>query len=140
MNTSQLLEVSSEVRDGGIVVTARGELDMATTPELAAELVTARRAVEPPEQVVVDLRKVGFLGADGISCLLDAHNSCAQSGTPFRIIAAHSVVLRPLSALELDSTFQVAGRVEDVLTSFPAQRETPTAGGVSCATLASGST
>lgn len=123
MNTSQLLEVSREARDGGIVVTARGELDMATTPELAAELVTARRAVEPPAQVVVDLRKLSFLGADGITCLLDAHRSCAQAGTPLRLVAAGRAVLRPLSALELDATFHVAGSVEDVLTSLPAQRE-----------------
>lgn len=122
-SASQLLTVSHEVRDGGVVVTARGELDLLTTPLLAEELTLACRSVTPPQRVVVDLRYVSFLGAEGISCLLDGRGACVRAQTPLRIVANGTVVLRPLRVLELESTFQVTDRVEHALAPLPARRE-----------------
>jgi anti-sigma B factor antagonist len=59
-------------RDGRTVVVPRGELDMASAPELEA-------AVMPPLQtggwVVLDLRSLDFIDSSGLRVVVSAHRS-----------------------------------------------------------------
>lgn len=110
--SSHLLEVSHELRNEGVVVTARGELDLLTTPQLTEELTTACRSVQPPALVVVDLRAVTFLGSQAIGSLVQIHENCTDAGTPLRLVAADRVVLRPLKMLGLGTTFHISEEIE----------------------------
>lgn len=112
---SKLLEVSHQVRDGGVVVTARGELDMLTTPQLAEELSVACTMVVAPSPVVADLREITFMSSSAIGCLVDTHQKCADTGTPLRIVAEDRVVRRPLDLLGLSKTLHIADRLESAL-------------------------
>lgn len=110
--SGSLLEVGHELRAEGVVVTARGELDLLTTPQLTEELATACGSVRPPALVVVDLREITFLGSQAIGSLVQMHENCADAGTPLRIVAADRVVLRPLKVLGLGTTFHISEEIE----------------------------
>lgn len=62
------LEVSSHVQDGRTVVSAAGEIDVFTAPQLDAELARATSA--GASRIVVDLSQVDFLDSTGLSVLV----------------------------------------------------------------------
>ena len=79
-----------------VVVQVRGEVDSYTEPLLRACL---RSQITRPavRELVVDLRKVTFLGAVGIAALLSARDSCRARSIRFTVRAgAQRHVLRPL--------------------------------------------
>lgn len=129
VNVNRQLETSHEIHDDCVLVTAHGQVDVLTTPDLATELTVARGAAEPSVPVVVDLRGIEFLGVQGVARLLDTHYECLRVGTPFRIVADHRAVLRPLRALGFDGTFDIATRMESVGAGFGAQRESSASSG-----------
>lgn len=122
-NVNRQLQVSHTVYNDSVVVTARGQVDVLTATELAAELACACGAATPPKAVIADLREVEFLGVQAVARLLDTHYDCVRTGTPFRIIADHRAVLRPLRALGFDETFDVASQMAPVGGGSGTQRE-----------------
>jgi anti-sigma B factor antagonist len=94
----ELLAITAlpEGRLGHVVVQVRGEIDTYTEPLLRACL---RSQITRPAvtELVVDLRKVTFLGAAGVAALLSAQGSCRARGIRFAVRAGGKrQVLRPL--------------------------------------------
>jgi anti-sigma B factor antagonist len=77
--------ISAEDRDGRAHLSLRGELDLATAPELE-ELLNSR--VDSGQEVVVDLRGLEFMDSSGIRVLVAAHARAGRTGT-------RVVVVRP---------------------------------------------
>jgi len=64
-------EVSSEQPDGSIhQITVRGELDLSTAPELAAELRAAREA--GGKSILLDLSDCEFIDSSGLAVIVEA--------------------------------------------------------------------
>ena len=99
-----------------VLVHVTGEIDLTTVPDLAERLGEAVRSVTPPAPVVADLSGVRFLGAQGISLLLDHQDLCLRRGSALMVVANTAAVLRPLQALELMSVLGVRSSVLDALT------------------------
>jgi anti-anti-sigma factor len=103
---------SVAVRDAGgrLVVVARGELDLATAPELES-------VVMPPlnegGSVVLDLRGLGFMDSTGVRVIVAAHLAAEESGGDFAIVRtpADGPVGRVLEISGLDGVIDV---VDDV--------------------------
>ena len=78
-----------------VTVTAVGEVDTVTAPEL-------RRAVEsalagsPADELVIDLRAVTFLDSAGLCALANVHRSASAAGVRTRLLCATSTVVRVL--------------------------------------------
>ncbi len=96
--------ISTSERDGRAVVLVRGELDLATAPDLDEVLGELQEA---GREVVVDLRELAFMDSSGLRTLVSAH-ARAEAGAP-----AFSVV-RPLPDGPIARIFAIAG-VESVL-------------------------
>ena len=62
--------ISISDRDGRAVVVIRGELDLATAPDLEAAL-TGR--LDAGQDVVVDLRELAFMDSTGLRVLVASH-------------------------------------------------------------------
>lgn len=75
--------------DGTRVVAARGEVDLATAPDLA-EVLAAHGADE--RALVLDLRETTFLDSSGIRVLVEAHRSGEERGVPFSVVAGTPAV------------------------------------------------
>ena len=75
--------ISATERAGALHVTLRGELDLATAPELE-ELLDARLAAG--EEVVVDLRGLQFMDSSGVRVLVAGHAQASRAGTRLLLV------------------------------------------------------
>jgi anti-sigma B factor antagonist len=96
------------------VVEAAGSIDMLTAPELAGHLSVVL-AEGIPVIVVVDLRQVDFLGAAGLSVLVEADSRASAQDITLRVVASTHAVCRALSMTGLDQTLSVYAALEPAL-------------------------
>ncbi|CAL9540312.1 Anti-sigma-F factor antagonist RsfB [Actinosynnema sp. ALI-1.44] len=99
------LRVTTAESDGVVVLEVVGEVDMATSPRLRAEV--SRLLDARPTVLVIDLRQVVFFGSTGISMLVEAEHHARRLGVPLGIAATQPTVLRPLAATEVDTLVTV---------------------------------
>jgi anti-anti-sigma factor len=99
-----LLEVSQDVRDAAVVVSAVGEVDSESFATLVFHLDTAlKRALDHPARLlVVDLSGVTHFGSAGLNAVLDCQEKGQSAGTVVRIAASNLEVLRPIQVTKLD--------------------------------------
>ncbi|SDX96976.1 anti-anti-sigma factor [Amycolatopsis xylanica] len=107
---AELFEVTLEKGETVTTVTARGEIDLISTPELENALRTALDAARPPMTVVADLAGVTFLSSSGMSALIQAHQSGQEQGVPVSIVVEQRAVLRALTAAGLDQLLDIVSR------------------------------
>src|ERR687884_1495961 len=86
-------------RDGRAYLTLRGELDLATAPELE-QLVN--ESLDAGNEVVVDLRGLEFMDSSGIRVLVAAHARAGRVGTRL-------VIVRPPSGSAVAKIVEVSG-------------------------------
>jgi anti-anti-sigma factor len=91
--------IAAAERDGRAVLTLRGELDLATAPELE-QLVSER--LDGGQDVVVDLRPLEFMDSSGIRVLVAAHARAARAG-------ARLFVVRPETDSAVARIVEVSG-------------------------------
>lgn len=75
--------VSASERDGRLILVVRGELDLATAPELEAAVT---EGLDAGKQVVVDLRELDFMDSSGLRVLVAAHARARRAGERFAIV------------------------------------------------------
>jgi anti-anti-sigma factor len=91
--------IAANDRDGRAHLTLRGELDLATAPELE-QLVNER--LDAGQEVVVDLRGLEFMDSSGIRVLVAAHARAARTDTRL-------FVVRPAAATAVAKIVEVSG-------------------------------
>jgi anti-sigma B factor antagonist len=84
------IEVSSG--DDGLVLTLRGELDLASAPALERELdgLADRRSV------LVDMRGLEFIDSTGLRVLVKAHQQASESNREFAVVSSDEGQVRRL--------------------------------------------
>lgn len=90
------LRVEQVVEGRSVLVRVTGELDHVTAGTLGAVLVDAETVVSPPAPVVVDLTGVTFLGAAGLSVLVDHHERCTALGSALLIVPGSKAARRAI--------------------------------------------
>ena len=70
--------------DGRVAFTPRGELDLATAPEVEEKVLAAVRTGDT--QVVIDLRQLTFMDSTGVRTIVAAHKAAEESGAELRVI------------------------------------------------------
>jgi anti-sigma B factor antagonist len=91
--------ISAADLDGRAHLTLRGELDLATAPELE-QLVNER--IDSSQDVVIDLRGLEFMDSSGIRVLVAAHARAGRTGTRLFIV-------RPATGSAVAKIVAVAG-------------------------------
>ena len=91
--------ISISDRDGRAVVVLRGELDLATAPDLEAAL---NERLDAGQDVVVDLRELDFMDSTGLRALVTAHARVQDTDQSFLIV-------RPLPGAPIERILAVAG-------------------------------
>lgn len=99
------LTVATEGSSWVRVVAAAGPVDQRTAAELADHLCAA--LAEETLLVVVDLRRVDFLAAAGLSVLVAADQRARAQGTTLRVVAGTHAVARALTVIGLTPTLRV---------------------------------
>lgn len=109
-----LFQVSVSQQGGAAVVTAVGEVDVSTAPELR------QRLREQPEDalVVVDLSDVTFLDSTGLGVLVAALKRIRESGAggELRLVVNRPQVTKVLEVTGLSGVFSIFASLDEALT------------------------
>lgn len=97
------LRVRTRRRGGTTVVAVRGEVDIATVPELAGRLDALRP--EDLGELIVDLGGVDYLAADGLRALIRLRHRVREHGGTLRIVCGNPRVRRVFQVTDLDKVF-----------------------------------
>lgn len=94
--------------EGTITVTVIGEVDTFTAPVLRASLDT--QLEQQPDNLVIDLCGVQFLGSAGLAVLVETQKSARSRDVALRLVANTRAVTRPLEVTGLIDLFTIADR------------------------------
>jgi anti-sigma B factor antagonist len=94
------------------VVTAVGEIDLATVAAVREELLSAE---EGADTVVLDLRAVTFLDTQGISLVIEEQLRLADADTRFVIVRAPPLVQRLFDIVGVSSRLTVVADPSEAL-------------------------
>jgi len=98
----ELLQVSTSVVGRCQVVTAAGEVDVATSAML---LQAIEDIVAPGVRLAVDLSGVSFLDSTGLGTLVQALNAVTVAGGELRVVVTDPNVLKVFEVTALDGVF-----------------------------------
>jgi anti-sigma B factor antagonist len=90
----------------------RGELDIATSPQLRDELV---RVIGEGRRIVVDLEGLSFIDSVGLGILVSGLKRARSDGGDLELVCSNRVILQPLELTGLDQTFTMHALREDAL-------------------------
>jgi anti-sigma B factor antagonist len=99
-------------RDGAVVVSLAGELDLYNAEEVRTALLDACAA--EPELLVIDLREVSFIDSTALGVLIEARSRMADR-KGFRLAAPGLETKRALEVSGLDRHFLVHETVPEAL-------------------------
>ena len=112
LSTNDLLTTSVADRDGIIVLSVAGEVDLATAPDLQAALDSA--VAEDPPALVVDLLEVTFLGSVGLQLLVSTQQRLGQQAR-FAVAAEGAATSRPIHLTGLHDLLGLYPTLEEAL-------------------------
>lgn len=92
--------------DRGLVV-LRGELDISTLPQAAAQIETAESAA--PELLVIDLSGLSFVDSSGVRIVLLADGRARAAGRRVAVRLGRGPALRVFQALGLVDRLEIVG-------------------------------
>jgi anti-sigma B factor antagonist len=99
--TGESLTIEVGTESGAVVLALAGELDLATTPRLAAAL--AEDAVAGAARVVLDLGRLSFMDSTGLGLIVRADRELRDGG--------RALVLRNLQA-QVSRLLQLSGTLD----------------------------
>jgi anti-sigma B factor antagonist len=107
----EILDVTTEDRDGLVHVWLVGELDLSTVAKVQEEL----RKVEQssPATVVIDLSKLTFLDSTGLRCIVTADERAREAGRRMVVVRGPDAVQRVFSITRLEERLEM---VDDATT------------------------
>jgi anti-sigma B factor antagonist len=94
-------------------VAVRGEVEIATAPELTAALDEAIRTTSGP--FVIDLASVGFLDSSGINCLMRARALLGRDDRTLALISPPGSTRRVLALVGVDELVALYASRDEVL-------------------------
>ncbi len=104
--------------EGALLVSARGELDLAAAPRLATVLSMATAGAET--SVVLDLTEVVFIDSTALGAIMHASTEAESSGKSMLVVALEGPVRRLLEITNLTGRFRVYPSREDALAAVAA--------------------
>ncbi|MEV5891318.1 STAS domain-containing protein [Nonomuraea fuscirosea] len=100
------LHLTTSRRDGTLLVSVSGELDIATTEQLRSHLLQllqeAGRCSCPEVRLVIELSRLSFIDAAGLGILVAVQNQALSQRTPMHITSAPPAMRRLLRITGLD--------------------------------------
>ena len=92
--SSELVTIDVSVAGRAMIVTAAGEIDSTSAPELRQQLDALLD--EGIGELTVDLRQVSFLDSAGLCVLATAHRRAVRQDVRMRVLASSRAVIRPM--------------------------------------------
>ncbi|WP_375483144.1 STAS domain-containing protein [uncultured Mycobacterium sp.] len=113
MSATDPINISVGNRDGVVVLSVGGEVDLVTIPAL--EDAIGGVVADNPAALVIDLTAVDFLASAGLRLLAATKEQVGKSA-PFAVVARGPATRRPIQLTGLDEAFPLYQTLEDALT------------------------
>lgn len=104
--------VESHPRDRCVVLSVRGDVDIATAAELRVRML---EVVDAYDTVVVDLGEVGFMDSTGLGVLVAARNRAETLGHRLVVARPQRIVRNALRLVQVDTVIDVFDTLDDAL-------------------------
>lgn len=106
MDTVEPFAIDLEDRDDRVVIVPRGELDMASAPELE-QMIMPR--IQDGKWVVLDLRSLDFIDSSGLRVVVGAHRAAEERTGRFTCVrgAPGSTVHRIVEIAGIDGVIEM---------------------------------
>ncbi len=101
-------DVAIEQRGDTLVAAPSGELDIASAPLL----LSALRAHEPFDRLVIDLRQLSFMDSSGLRLLVSERDRADADGYGFTLVRGGAEISRLLRLTRLDEKLPFADAAE----------------------------
>jgi anti-sigma B factor antagonist len=109
----EILEVTTEHRNGRVHIALMGELDLSTVAKVQEEL--RKVEADSPPTVVVDLSRLTFLDSTGLRCIVTADERARGAGRRVVIVRGPDAVQRVFAITRLEERLEMvddAGAVD----------------------------
>jgi anti-sigma B factor antagonist len=111
----QQFETTAEIISGVRVVTVRGELDIATSPQVRELLSGA--ATDGARPLVIDLVECEFIDSTGLAALLHGAKPAQNGQSHVAIVSPGGDVRRMLELTAIDKTIPVFETLDQAVTA-----------------------
>ena len=109
----QPFEATAEIFNGVRVVAVRGELDIATSPQVRELLADVALGQAPP--VVIDLVRCDFIDSTGLAALLHGAKPTQNGESRVAIVSPEGDVRRMLELTAVDKSIPVFATLEQAV-------------------------
>jgi anti-sigma B factor antagonist len=99
--------LASEHRDGVLVLSPEGELDLATSPQLADAFADV--------PIVLDLRGLDFIDSTGLATLISECRRRSERGRPFILVRGSATTQRLFSVTGVEGLFAWASTADEAV-------------------------
>jgi len=106
------LEISSQMRGDALIVSVRGDVDLATAPLLDSALA---ELWQPPDRLVIDASGIAFMDSTGLGVLVKCAARARDEGGSVALVAVTPRVRKVLAITGLDSHLGLFDTVDGVL-------------------------
>ena len=99
--------IEEHVRNGQVVITVRGDLDLASADEVGARLASLREAGKP---ALLDLDQLDFMDSSGLRMVLDAAEASDATGWRFSLTQGTEQVQRLFESTRVTERLPIVPR------------------------------
>jgi anti-sigma B factor antagonist len=111
----EILEVEAQTHRRTALIQLRGELDIATAPEVAEILDGLASAESGVRHVVVDLRGLTFMDARGVRALLRQKDNAQQNRQNLAVVRGREAIQRLLALTGVEELLVLVDYPEDLV-------------------------
>jgi anti-sigma B factor antagonist len=114
------LEVESQTQGRTALVELRGELDLATVPQVAEVLDGLKPAASALRHVVLDLRGLTFMDARGLHELIRQNDYARENRHNLAVVKGREAIQRLLTLTAVEELLVMVDDPEDLVPPLPA--------------------
>lgn len=107
--------ISTSALPDGVLLTPRGDVDLARSPNLRKALAAASQS--KPKRIVVDLGQVAYMDSSGVATLVEALQVARRNGTTLVLAALQPRVRSIMEIARLDTVFRIVDTTDAARTA-----------------------
>ena len=102
-----------EEKDGAVIISLAGEIDMKCSSELRAKFMKLFKS--KPAVLIVDMTKVEFMDSSGLAILVETLKWCRLNDSQLKLVGMAQTVRSVFEISRLDSIFKIYDTIEEAL-------------------------
>ena len=113
MSNADAMDIRTEERDGAVVLTPTGDVDLHSSPAMRERLKKA--AAGKPQRLVVDLSAVPYMDSSGVATLIEAMQITRRQQTTLVLCGLQDRVRSMFQIAKLETVFRIVANADDAL-------------------------